>query len=126
CTLASNVATVNVTVLGDLDPVITCPVDVEVEATGAEGATVTYPAAKATDAETASPTMTYSQGSGTAFPLGTTTVTATAEDDRGNTASCSFEVSVRDTTAPALSCPAPMTVTGSEMAGGVVSFELPT
>lgn len=126
CTLASNVATVNVTVLGDLDPEITCPANMEVEASGAEGATVTYPAATATDAETASPTVTYSQDSGTDFPLGTTTVTATVEDDRGNTASCSFEVSVRDTTAPALSCPASVTVIGTETAGGVVSFELPT
>ncbi|HJQ24568.1 MAG TPA: Calx-beta domain-containing protein [Blastocatellia bacterium] len=46
--------------------------------------------------------------SGTAFPVGTTTVSCTATDTAGNTASCSFVVKVNDTQPPAFAqgCPA--------------------
>ena len=51
------------------------------------------------------PSVSYSQGPGTTFPLGATQVTATATDASGNTAMCTFTVTVRDTTAPQLTCP---------------------
>ena len=41
------------------------------------------------------------------LPLGTTTVTWTATDAAGNSATATQRVTVRDTTAPALACPAP-------------------
>jgi hypothetical protein len=39
------------------------------------------------------------------FPLGTTTVNCSANDGAGNTANCSFTVSVLDRTPPVLTCP---------------------
>ncbi len=52
-----------------------------------------------------------SPASGSFFPVGTTTVTSTATDASGNTATCSFTVRVNDTQAPAIVCPANITVT---------------
>jgi hypothetical protein len=49
--------------------------------------------------------------SGSFFPVGTTTVTSTATDGAGNTASCTFTVRVNDTQAPTINCPANITVT---------------
>lgn len=49
--------------------------------------------------------------SGSFFPVGTTTVTSTATDGAGNTASCTFTVRVNDTQAPVITCPANITVT---------------
>jgi hypothetical protein len=49
--------------------------------------------------------------SGSFFPVGTTTVTSTATDPAGNSASCSFTVTVVDAQAPVINCPANVTVT---------------
>jgi len=59
--------------------------------------------------------------SGSTFPVGTTTVTALATDASGNTASCSFTVTVNDTQPPAITCPP--SVIGMS---GVVTFADPT
>jgi ELWxxDGT repeat protein len=116
----------NITVRDTRPPILTCPADATVEATGSNGTTVSYPAATATDAVTASPTLTYSQASGTLFPLGATTVTATASDAAGNTGTCSFTVTVRDTTAPALSCPADVVAEAASADGATVSIPAAT
>jgi len=50
-------------------------------------------------------TVVASPPSGSTFPVGTTTVTATAMDAAGNTASCMFTVTVNDTQAPTIVCP---------------------
>lgn len=46
-----------------------------------------------------------SENPGTAFPLGTTTVTYTAQDIAGNTVVCSFDVTVVDNQSPTVTCP---------------------
>ncbi|WP_338868900.1 kelch repeat-containing protein [Myxococcus stipitatus] len=125
CGLDSNVATVSINVAVSSPPVITCPADVQVEATGASGATVTYPPATATDDTTPNPTVTYSHSSGITLPLGETVVTATAEDADGAQASCTFRVTVRDTTPPPLTCPASVRVPEDEGGGAVVTYTLP-
>jgi hypothetical protein len=66
-----------------------------VNATGPLGATVTYIAATATDPISAV-TLTYSQGSGTTFAPGTTTVIVTAMNAAHNTTTGTFTVRVRD------------------------------
>ena len=50
-------------------------------------------------------TITCSPPSGSAFPVGTTSVTCTATDAAGNTAQCTFTVSVSDAEQPVPHCP---------------------
>ena len=84
----------------------TCPQDITVNNTPGEcQAVVTYPDATSSQA-CAAGTVTYSQASGTAFPVGTTTVTAT----RSTGETCSFHVTVVDSEAPHITCPANITV----------------
>jgi len=45
--------------------------------------------------------------SGSVFPVGVTTVTSTATDASGNTATCSFTVTIIDTQAPIISAVSP-------------------
>lgn len=47
--------------------------------------------------------------SGGSFPLGTTTVTFTANDGNGNTGTCSFDVTVEDDEDPSITCPSNQT-----------------
>lgn len=93
-----------VTVEDTTAPELTVPADLVAEATSAAGATVSYPAATASDAVDADPTIACSPASGGSFALGDTTVTCTATDDYANASSDTFLVSVVDTTAPAVSC----------------------
>jgi hypothetical protein len=90
-----------VTVQDTTAPAITVPANQVLEATSAAGAVATF-AATATDAVGVT-SLTYSSASGSTFPLGPTTVTVTARDAAGNTSSGSFTITVRDTTAPAIS-----------------------
>jgi hypothetical protein len=82
-------------------PVLTLPADIVVEATSAAGATVNFNAT-ATDAEDGTLGVLFSRQPGTVFPVGTTQVTATAQDSKGATATGAFNVTVRDTTAPVI------------------------
>jgi hypothetical protein len=91
-------------------PAIQAHADVVAEATGSSGATVTYTAPTASDSVDGSVSVTCAPASGTAFVLGHTTVTCAAQDARNNVAHSTFDVQVRDTTAPAIQVPADMTV----------------
>jgi hypothetical protein len=82
-------------------PVVTVPADITKEAAGPSGAQVTY-IATASDAVDGMITPTCDTPSGSVFPLGTTTVTCSAQDAAGNTGSASFHVTVQDTTPPTL------------------------
>jgi len=55
-------------------------------------------------------TISYSPASGSAFPMGTTTVTATATDSSNNTASTQFTVTVTDIEKPVIASVADLTV----------------
>ncbi|WP_434384476.1 HYR domain-containing protein [Melittangium boletus] len=101
-------------------PGITCPASVTAEATSAAGARVDYPPATATGRPPL--TVTYSQASGTDFPLGPTSVTATVTDGTGETGSCAFSVTVSDTTAPSLVCPAAREVEATGLDGALVTY----
>ncbi|WP_225411387.1 ELWxxDGT repeat protein [Stigmatella hybrida] len=103
-------------------PALTCPTAVTAEASGAQGASVEYPAAAVSDAVSAPVTVRYSHASGALFSVGTTPVGVTATDAAGNTASCGFTVTVRDTTPPALTCPANLTVEATGAHGAAVDF----
>jgi ELWxxDGT repeat protein len=116
----------SVTVRDGTAPALTCPEAVTVEATGAAGAPVTFAAARATDAVTASPEVTYSQASDSTFPVGESAVTVTARDAAGNASACSFSIVVRDTTAPVLTCPADVVVVAQGPSGAAVEYPAAT
>ena len=89
-------ATVN---LDDTNPVVTPPsATVTAEAAGPAGAVVTY-GLTSSDALSGA-TLVCSPASGSTFVVGGTLVTCTATDGAGNTATVTFTVTVRDTTAP--------------------------
>ncbi len=74
-------------------PTITCPADMTAYAAEPTGVAVTF-SVTATDSDDPAPTVVCSPESGSAFAPGTTTVTCTATDPSGNTATCSFVVTV--------------------------------
>ncbi|NBC05988.1 MAG: HYR domain-containing protein, partial [Bacteroidetes bacterium] len=93
-----------VTVTDDEAPTITCPADITVENDlGLCSAVVNIPAPTVAD-NCPGATFEYAPASGSAFDVGTTTVTATATDEDGNTASCTLNVTVNDTEAPNMIC----------------------
>src|SRR5207245_2816013 len=94
-----------VTVADTTPPSISCPNNETAECTGNGQATVNYPPASATDICDGPLPTTCVPPSGSSFPVGTTTVTCTATDAAGHSSSCSFTVTVADTTPPSISCP---------------------
>lgn len=115
----SNTCSFDVTVIDNTIPVLSgCPSTVLVN-TGTSitpcSATATWIEPTAIDNCTSSANIvwTKSHTPGSVFPVGTTTVTYTATDLKGNvSATCSFNVIVTDNTAPVLAgCPATVNVT---------------
>ncbi|HVF67639.1 MAG TPA: PxKF domain-containing protein, partial [Pyrinomonadaceae bacterium] len=90
-------ATRTVNVVDTTAPTISCPANVVVTLppnSNATSAVVNYPAVTASDSCSSSVSVVSSPPSGSVFPVGTTTVNATANDGNGHTASCSFNVTV--------------------------------
>ncbi|WP_203293541.1 HYR domain-containing protein [Luteirhabdus pelagi] len=93
-------------------PTITCPGDVVQDSDpGICGAVITYTTPVGAD-NCASPTTVQTAGlaSGSTFPVGTTTNTFVVTDASGNTATCSFDVTINDNEAPVANCVPPFTV----------------
>lgn len=101
-------------------PDLACPATVKVEATSAGGGFAGF-AVTAHDNLTPGLQATLSAAPGL-FPLGSTTVTASAEDEAGNVGTCSFQVVVRDTTPPVVACPAEVAAEAVAPEGTQVSF----
>ena len=120
-------ASFTVTVRDTIAPAITSlPAPQTIEATSAAGAVVTFGAAVATDAVGVA-SLTYSNASGSTFPLGTTTVTVTATDAAGNSRQAAFTVTVVDTTPPAItSVSSALTVEATSAAGAIVTYAAAT
>jgi gliding motility-associated-like protein/uncharacterized repeat protein (TIGR01451 family) len=120
--------TQNVTVNDTEDPTITCPSDITVSNdAGVCGATVTYLAPSGTDNCAGSTTaLVAGLPSGSLFPIGTTLVTYEVTDASGNTAQCSFNVTVNDTEDPTISCPSDITVSNDVgVCGATVTYTAP-
>lgn len=103
-------------------PLVGCPPDTTVEAEDATGADFAFLLAQPMDAVTRAPAVSVSHAAGSRFPLGTTPVTLSATDEAGNTGACSFTVTVRDSTAPVLVCPADVTVEAGVGEGATVTW----
>lgn len=107
-------------------PVVTVPPDITAEATGPDGAAVTFDAS-ATDPDDAAGPVSCDHSSGDTFPLGATTVTCSSTDTHGNTGSAQFTVTVVDTTPPALSgVPGDFAVDATSPEGAVVNWAAPS
>ncbi len=89
-----------------IPPVVTAPSDKTMEATGKLN-TVNIGTATASDNIEVASIVSDAPGQ---FPLGSTTVTWTATDTSGNTATDQQKVTVQDTTAPVITVPADITV----------------
>jgi hypothetical protein len=89
-------------------PTLVLPGDITAEATSESGAVVSFEAS-ANDLVDGDVTLECTPASGSEFPLGTTTVDCSASDlaDPVNTSTGSFDVTVEDTTGPAIEITSP-------------------
>ncbi len=117
-----------VTVTDDEAPVINCQADIDVNNDAGEcGAIINYEMPEFSDnCDGVSIVLTNGLESGSFFATGTTVVTYTATDAAGNTATCSFNVTVTDNEAPAIECPEDIIVENDlGICGAQVSYDLP-
>lgn len=125
----TSVCSFTVTLTESTLPEITCPPDIVAPNDPGEcGAIVTYTPPVGTDnCPDPTTTLTAGLGSGASFPVGTTTVTYLVTDLSGNTATCSFTVTVTDTEAPAIDCPENIEVNSDPgLCEATVNFDIPT
>ena len=100
---ASSTCSAAITVIDVTPPVISgVPANIMVEAAGPSGAAASWTAPTAADNVDGTITVNCSPASGSTFPLGTTTVNCSAADAAGNNSPATFNVTVKDTTAPAV------------------------
>jgi HYR domain len=94
--LSGNVATSSFAVIvrDTTPPAIAATANIIVQATSGAGAIATYSTPVATDLVDGAVVVSCTPASGSTFPIGTTTVTCTALDTRGNRATSSFVVTV--------------------------------
>jgi hypothetical protein len=110
-----------VTVQDTTPPELTLPSDLVLEATSPAGAVATF-AGTAVDLVDGNVPVVFAPASGSTFPLGVTTVAATATDAAGNTATGTFKVTVVDTTPPTISGPGNLTIDSTSAAGASVTY----
>ena len=114
-------ATFTVTVTATVTPVISPLPDITLSATSPNGAAATY-AGTAYDSVYGTIPLSFSVPSGSTFPLGTTTVTATATDPAGNTAPSSFKVNIENNSVPVLPIIAPIALEAIGPNGAVATY----
>jgi|GEM_PF-1142410 len=109
-------------------PVITCPANI-VRSTDLNlcSAVVTYTVTATDNCPGVTTSLQSGLASGAAFPRGVTTNVWRATDASGNTATCSFTVTVNDTQAPTITCPANIVRSNDPgQCGATVTYTLPT
>ena len=106
-------------------PAITVPSGVTVQATGPSGAVVTYSGVSAVDGLDGVVTVSCTPPSGTALPIGDTTITCTATDAHGNVGTQTFLAHIVDSTPPTIASPADVTVQATSSAGATVTYVSP-
>jgi hypothetical protein len=120
---ANNQATgsFTVTVVDTTAPDVSVPASASYEATGPDGAAVTF-VTSAVDLVDGNVPPTCDHDSGETFPLGDTQVTCSATDAAGNTGDEAFTITVVDTTAPEVSVPASASYEATGPGGAPVAF----
>ncbi len=94
-------------------PTLNLPANIVAEATSPAGAVVNYTATAGDDVSGVA-TSSFVPPTGNTFPLGVSTVNASATDNAGNTTTGSFTITVQDTTAPVIGGTfAPLTILSS-------------
>jgi hypothetical protein len=114
-------STFNVQVVDTTAPALTLPSTITQEATGPNGANVSF-TATANDIVSGSVPVTCSPTSGSTFGLGITSVSCSATDAALNTAHGSFDIEVVDTTAPTLSLPSDIVKEATGPSGAVATW----
>jgi len=109
-------------VIANTPPVLSLPGPITAEAASSAGTAVTWTASATDTEDNPDPTPICTPASGSAFPLGTTTVDCSVTDAGGLSATGSFTVSIADTTAPALVLPADVTAEATGPDGASVDF----
>jgi hypothetical protein len=125
----TSTCTFTVTLKDVTGPTITCPANTTVNANAScQGMVGTYSPATLSDNCNPSPTVTQSPSSGTFLTGHNTvqTVTLTANDGNGNTATCSLTVTLRDVTPPSITCPTNATVNANASCQGSLGSYSPT
>ncbi len=107
-------SSLTITDLGNIAPSLQfTPTNIAINnATGVCGANATWAAPSAAD-DQGCVVVTSTHNSGDLFPIGATTVTYTATDAQGLTATSSFTVTVTDNELPTITAPAAVTVTAA-------------
>jgi hypothetical protein len=102
-------------------PSITVPGNITVEGNTLGGRNVTY-SVSASDTQDGALTPACTPASGSLFPVGTTQVTCNVSDSGGLSDSKTFNVTVQDTTLPAITVPANITAEATGPTGAAVSY----
>lgn len=120
----ASTCTFTVTILDVESPSISCPGPISVSNDPGDcGAIVTYNVTADDNCPSYNLGLTSGLGSGSFFPVGTTTESYTVTDAAGNVSSCSFTVTVTDDELPVFNCPSDMLVCGDS---SVVTFTAPS
>ncbi|MEH6538409.1 MAG: LamG-like jellyroll fold domain-containing protein, partial [Psychroserpens sp.] len=118
----TSTCTATITVEDNIDPTITCPLDIDAFATSTAGAVVNYTAPVGTDNCSATTTLLSGPASGATFPIGNTVVSYQVTDGTNTPVTCSFNVEVIGV-APNIQCPSNITVNNdANKCGANVTF----
>jgi hypothetical protein len=124
----SAIGTTLVSIGDNQPPSITCP-GPQTVSTGPNCNGVVGSYAPVALSDNCSSNVTFTQSPAATTPLNGNndfkTVTLTANDGNGNTSSCNFVVTLKDQTAPAITCPGPQTVNANAACTGFVGSYSP-
>jgi hypothetical protein len=112
----------DVAVVDTTPPVVTAPSHAAAEATGPDGAAVTFSGQSATDVVDGPLSAACQPGSGSVFAVGDNQVTCSSTDAAGNTGTATFQITVSDTTGPLLHLPVDVTAEATSSSGAPVSY----
>ncbi len=104
-------------------PIILCPADTTIGCADSSGVVFEYKVEAVDDCDP-NPEVTCVPASGSTLPLGETLITCTAVDSAGNSAECTFTVTVEEATPPVIVCPADTTIECSGENGSVFDYEV--